>query len=91
MNVALDKLRDISRKSDEDKISRLRQELHEANERISQVAEFSMEAIQDCNKNIDRIKKSIEIIQNQSVSISNHTSQQSGDNAVNKQAGEINE
>lgn len=91
MNVALDKLRDISRKSDEDKISRLRQELQEANERISQVAEFSMEAIQECNNNIDRIKKSIEIIQNQSVSISNHTSQQSGDNAVNKQAGEINE
>ena len=61
MNVALDKLRDISRKSDEDKISRLRQELQEANERISQVAEFSMEAIQECNNNIDRIKNRLKL------------------------------
>jgi len=91
-SLAIDKLRSISKKSDEDKIVRLERAIAEANQCISDVAEAAGEAIKDCNDRIERIKRSVEIIQNKGgVSISNHTSQQSGDNAVNKQAGEINE
>ena len=90
-SLAIDKLRSISKKSDEDKIVRLERAIAEANQCISDVAEAAGEAIKDCNDRIERIKRSVEIIQNKGVTISNHTNQQSGDNATNKQAGEINE